>query len=437
MTGGGRSTLRQAHWGLADQALSTGTNFLLSFMVVRSVSAADFGAFSLAYVLFMLAVGAVRATGGDVLTIAHLNEEGGFLPATRHNATHALGLGALFGAGGLVAATWAGGSLRPTLVVLSFALPLLLLQDALRSTFFALSRPAQATLNDALWTLLQFGALTPVLFLGQHWPVWAFLAAWAGGGSVAALVGLAQARLLPARVAPHRWLVTHRHLAAPLLANFLLSQLPAHLLYVLMPLVADLTELGVVRAAYVFFGPLGVVFGGAAMLALPEAVRSREIPGVRRMAARLSLGLAAVGLAWGALVLLLPDAVGRLLIGDIWDATLLPRLLLAGSLVAQGAYVGAWAALNALRLPTRMMRVWLVAGPFTLLAGLGLSWAFGAPGAAAGFLLGYTLSTVLAWLQVPRVALPDPGTRPADDAGVGVTAPAGSGADATREPGDA
>ena len=59
---------RGAHWGLLDQALSSGTNFAVAFVVVRRVDAAEFGAFSLVSVLYVIAVcGALLASSHRAL----------------------------------------------------------------------------------------------------------------------------------------------------------------------------------------------------------------------------------------------------------------------------------------------------------------------------------------------------------------------------------
>ena len=44
--------IRRLSWGLADQAVSSLTNFAVSMYVIRTLGAAQFGAFSLAYVTY-------------------------------------------------------------------------------------------------------------------------------------------------------------------------------------------------------------------------------------------------------------------------------------------------------------------------------------------------------------------------------------------------
>ena len=60
----GRS-VRSFGWGLADQMLSSVTNFLLGLLVARSVGPGEFGACGLAYATYTLALGAARALASD------------------------------------------------------------------------------------------------------------------------------------------------------------------------------------------------------------------------------------------------------------------------------------------------------------------------------------------------------------------------------------
>ena len=56
-------------WGLADQAMSSLTNFLLSIFVARTLGATQFGAFSLAYVTYGFAINASRGLSIEPLLI--------------------------------------------------------------------------------------------------------------------------------------------------------------------------------------------------------------------------------------------------------------------------------------------------------------------------------------------------------------------------------
>jgi O-antigen/teichoic acid export membrane protein len=398
-----RSISPNAMWGLLDQGLYSGSNLLLTVVVARSVPAAEFGAFSLCYVVYMLSLGLGRVTGSKPYTI----EAAGEAAATarvraRALLGYALGLGAVAAAVSLAVGKVVGSPLSLALIVLAPLLPGLLLQDAVRGLYFASRRARGAFLNDATWTMLQVLALSGLLVTG-HASVGPLLAAWGVPAAVAAAVGVMHLRVLPSRPRLVSWLRPSIGLAAPLAANLVLTAAPSYLAYLAMPAVSSLDQLAVVRGAYVFFGPLNVLFTGAAMVALPAFLHAAPDRPRDRMSMQLSAGLAAFAVAWGALVVFLPDRVGTLVLGTLWDDTATTRLLLAVSLVAEAMLVGPEIVLSSLRLPGRMTSVRLMGALVTLGSSLALATRFGADGLAAGFVIGYSVSAMLATAQVARV----------------------------------
>lgn len=413
----GRSSLGQAHWGLASQGLNTGTNFVLSILVARSATPADFGQFSLVVIVYILAVGTLRTTGNNVLTIGHSTSAETLHRRGRDNVAFAAGLGALVGAGCLLVALAATGPVRPVLFVMGFALPFLLVQDALRGLAFAQTRPAMAATIDGIWVVTQTAGAGALLWWVAEPAMWAFAGCWAAGGAVAALVGLFLARIRPVVHLPYHWLRENRALAGPLFGSYLLTALPLYVTFLALPFVTDLAEIGVLRAAYLFFGPLGTLNAAAYSLTLVDAVRVPSASRRTTLVRRVSLGLTAISIAWGFLIVLLPGDVGRWLIGTNWNGSLEPRLLLAVTLAAEAALVGALAGLAAMRMAPRATRVQMVTAPLTLVLSVALAAPFGAAGAAGGLALGNWICVGIVWARYPAatraaaVARPEPERR--------------------------
>lgn len=395
----GRSNLRQSHWVVISQGLNTGTNFLLSILVARAVDAAEFGVFAVTMVIYMLGVGVVRSSGNDVLSILHARNVDDLPLRARAVVSYAWGLGVVLALPCLGVGLLAGGSIVPY-VVLSASFPLLLVQDALRGLAFAQGQPRRAALNDGLWALVQVGVVL-VLTAGDLPALTATVVAWSAGGVVAAAVALVRFGGLPVRQAPHRWYMTNRKVAAPLLVSHVLTYLPANLTFLLMPAVTEVAELGTLRAAYLFFGPLGILILCLRSVVLPDAARITSPTLVRRFVIRVTCALCVVAAVWGAVIVVLPNGIGMWILGQNWDGTFFPRLFLAISLVAEAVMVGAVAALGTFRLASRVVRVQIVAAPLILALVLVLARTHGASGAAAGFAGGYWASAVFAWLQVP------------------------------------
>jgi hypothetical protein len=55
-----RHVVRPAGWGVADQALSSLTNFVVGIYIARSLDTKEFGAFSLAFATYVIALNASR-----------------------------------------------------------------------------------------------------------------------------------------------------------------------------------------------------------------------------------------------------------------------------------------------------------------------------------------------------------------------------------------
>lgn len=113
-----------------------------------------------------------------------------------------------------------------------------------------------------------------------------------------------------------------------------------------------------------------------------------------RTAWTLSAFVALAGLGWGGLMLALPDAAGRALLGDTWTAT---QDVLLASIVFQAASalsIGPAGMLYALGQARVTFLVHTVLAPLILVGGLAGVALARAPGAAWGFALA-------AWAVVP------------------------------------
>jgi hypothetical protein len=388
-------------WGVVDQALSSGTNVVVAFLVVRMVPAVEFGAFSLMVVVYVLAAGVSRSLAGEPLMIRFSGR-----PDDAAAAAGALGFaaaaGLTVGTGCALAAAATSDPLRSCLLVLAAAAPLLVVQDGARMVFFARAEPRRAAANDLAWAVLQVVLVGAVLRAGASTGA-PFVAAWAGAGAGAGAVALVQLRRLPAPARARDWIRAHGRLGAPLLGTYLLTTAVSYVLFALMPLVSDLEQLGRVRAAYLPFGVFGVVLQSAWLVLLPAASRTGDDARLRRLTAGWSAVLAGAALVWAIVVMRAPDALGRRVLGDQWEATWSSRAWFAGALVAYAAGVGPAVGLRALEAAGPLVRIRLVVTPVVIAAGLALAARIGAPGAAAAILAGDVLSTGLAWTVFHRI----------------------------------
>ena len=401
-------------WGLADQAMSSLTNFLLTIYVARTLGAVQFGSFALAYVTYGLAINASRGLSIEPLLIRF---SGTVLPtwrrATARSTGTALLVGLATGACALVAGRLVGGTTGLAFVALGLTLPGLLLQDSWRYSFFALGRGYHAFINDTVWAVVLLPSLV-LLRMSGHANVFWFTLAWGVGAVVGAAIAPLQARVLPDLVGATKWLSKHRDLGPRYLVELAGGNSTDTLRSFIVSSILGLAAVGYIQAANTLMGPFKIIIAGIGLITLPEAAKlrrrsSRHLP---LFCAAVSIGFTLLALVWGVVLLVaLPRGLGHVMLGRLWRPTyplVLPATVsIMGACLSNGAYVG----LHALGAARRSLRVVLLTAALivafalvgALTAGtLGTMWAV-----AAAFWLG----TLLSWWQL-RQALRESGTVP-------------------------
>src|SRR5579872_5971874 len=133
--------MRRLGWGVMDQAVSSLTNFAVVFLMAHSLISTDFGAFSLAYLTYGLALNLSRAVASYPLQVRYSNVD---IPRWRRAVTRssaaALLTGLATGSVALAAGLVMHGGLRAAFIGLGLTLPGLLLQDSWRYAFFVLGK---------------------------------------------------------------------------------------------------------------------------------------------------------------------------------------------------------------------------------------------------------------------------------------------------------
>ena len=311
-------------WGVADQGMSTLTNFALSILVARTLGAAQFGAFSLAYVTYGFAINASRGLSIEPLLIRFSGTDlRTWRRATAGSTGTALVVGLATGTCALTAGALVGGTTGLAFLALGLTLPGLLLQDSWRYAFFALGRGHHAFINDTIWAAIQIPALL-LLKLSGHATVFWFVLAWGVSAAIGAAVGSLQARVVPDPVGATQWLVRHRDLGPRYLAENTGGNAADTLRGYGVSYILGLAAVGYVQAAGVLMGPFKILFFGMGMITIPEAARilrrsPRHLP---LYCVGVSTGLTVLALVWGVVLLVaLPHGLGHLMLGSLWRPT--------------------------------------------------------------------------------------------------------------------
>jgi O-antigen/teichoic acid export membrane protein len=409
---------RSLGWGVADQAVSSLTNFAMVLYVAHTVRAAQFGAFSLAYVTYSFALSASRGASSEPLIVRF---SGADLPTWRLATANCTGtaavIGLVTGAGVVGVAILLSGAARFAFLALGLTLPALLLQDSWRFAFFAAGRGGQAFLNDLIWALALLPALKLLHAVGTDNVFW-FVFAWGAAAGVAAAAGLLQARVAPKLSGSWVWFSHHRDLGFRYVAENTSNGLASQLRTSGLGVIAGLAAVGYVQAAATLLGPVMVVFMGVAIIGIPYAARILRGSPQRLLIFCLlvSGGLVLTAAAWGAVLLFaLPRGLGTLLIGPIWRPAYPLVVPYTFALIGICGWCGPQVGLHALGAARRSMRAMVLASVASLAGGLAGAFKGGALGSVYGFAVAALLGALLWWWELRGAVRESDTLAPTDD----------------------
>lgn len=401
-----RAAFERFGWGVADQALSSLTNLALGVMVARSVSTRDFGAFSIAFLIYMSALGLSRALASNPLVVRFSTgsiEE--WRAAARSAGGAAVALGVAVGLGCIGVGLLLEGTLGAALPPLGLTLPGLLLQDTWRFAFFARSTGKAAFLNDLAWAAVLFPGLGALIAFGHSTVGWIVLV-WGGAAIVAALLGVLQAGTVPDPRAVWSWWRTHSDLSVRYAGEFAVASGANQSALYGIGAISGLASVGAIRGTALLLGPMNVLFAGLTLTAVPHGARVllHSTQRLYRTSVYLSAGIATIAALWGGVLLLIPSSAGRALLYETWAPARELVLALTIMTVGRGMTLGAIVGLRALAEPKRSLRARSISSAAVLVGGIvGVAIA-DAEGAAWGFAIS-TLPEVIVWWGEFRSAI--------------------------------
>lgn len=405
--GTARRALGAKGLAVADQAVSSLGNVVLTVIVARSVSPTAFGEYALLLTGYQLLVAGAQAVVGEPLLVTYRRKTGR-APDTMIPA--ALGVALAIGLLGLAAALAASLAfqLGPALWCLGLLMPGLLVQDAQRYVAFARLRPGHALLSDLSWTALQL-LLTGLLLGAGVKDVWALVLAWGGPASVAAIGVAILTRTRPALTEGPRWIRSTRHLSGRFAVESAASTGAYQLVVVIATATAGIVVAGQLRLVQALFGPLHVLVTGVRAVSLPEVVeRIHRGQSCRSIVSGTAAALGAAAAAWTAILLLVPQDLGAAAFGAAWGGLGSVILLFGLQKVAESVGTGPYLVHRARQLASWTLRVRLAATAVMTGGAVVLAPRWGAAGAGAALLLGSTLAVCCWWARYARDARATP-----------------------------
>jgi O-antigen/teichoic acid export membrane protein len=390
-------------WGLADQAVSSLTNFAVSLYIARTLGAVQFGAFSLAYVTYSFVLNASRGLATDPLTVRFSGVD---TPAWKRAVSASTGtatsVGLIASVGMLTAGLLLTGTAASAFIAMGLTMPGLMLQDSWRYAFFAHGKGHQAFLNDLIWAIALAPALIALKITGHQTIFW-FVLAWGASATIAAIIGPLQARIIPRITHARRWITTHKDLAIRYMVEESFNSFSGQVRAYGLAIFATLAAVGAVQAASTLMGPLFVIMGGISLVTVPEAARVlRHSPRhLRLFCVLLAIGLSIGACAWGGILYAaLPRGLGQWLLHSIWRPTYPLVLPLTAAVIGACVTAGAIAGLRALGSSRRSLRAEVITSALYIVFTLAGAAEWGAIGAVGGGAVATLIGAAIWWFQL-------------------------------------
>jgi O-antigen/teichoic acid export membrane protein len=414
---GGKAVSRIG-WGLADQAVSSLTNFAVSFYLAHTLVAAQFGAFSITYATYGFALTTARGLTTDPLVVRYSGvEERRWRRATSWASGTAIVLGMVTGTIVLVLGIFIGGTVGAGFFALGLTLPGLVLQDCWRFCFFAAGRGGHAFLNDSIWGVTLVPGILILRFTGHTSVFWVVLI-WGLTACIAAAFGPVQAKTIPNVMRMWTWLYLHRDLGPRYTAEGALGSGANQVKVSATSGLVGLAAAGWLQAGATIFGPMNVLFGALGLITIPEGARMlRRSPSlIIWFCIVVAGGVSAIAAVWGLTLLIgLPLGLGAIMLGPIWHPTYPLVLPLTIALLGTTTSLGPTAMLHALGAARRSLRLVILQVIVSVVFAVVGAAAFGAPGVAWGSAASAWVASITGWWQLGvalRLAeLPQAGVR--------------------------
>jgi len=387
--------------GAVDQVFSSLSNGLILFAIAVVSTPEDFGVLSLLLMLLTAAVGCMRGALGTPLL---LNAARGTEQIRREGSyavTAALAVSPI-----LVGAMWLlleGRELgNPSIVIVAIATPVVMVQDVLRYVVISEGRPHIAAIWDGFWFLGSVALLVSTWGGVRFVDVDVLIAGWSVLASVA-LLGLAvDLHLLPRFRGFFRWLAAGWQHRLRYGADAGLEQGGLFLALALVTGLVGAVATAALRGAMALLAPVGIVTTALPLVVIPESARrSATRKQVWRGLTKITVIASVITLMAGLAFYLLPESIGKLLLGDTFPLT--QQIIL---IVTLQYVIGLWGASQRVHLATFNRSAAMLTLKVTyVILGVGFFVGGGvlfnsATGAAVGIAIAATLTTTvsLAWL---------------------------------------
>jgi O-antigen/teichoic acid export membrane protein len=404
--------------GLAilDQGVFAGSNFVISILLARWMSAEQYGSYAVAFAVFLFVVNFHQALLLEPMLVfgssIYRNCLRRYVKALLLiHVGMSLAIVLLIGVSAGVAFKLGEGNGFPgALVGVAFAAPSVLLFTLIKRTFYLKLSPAPSAAAAVLYCALTMGGLTVVYKYGLLSPLSAL--ALMGIGSLAAsavLLAYLALRLPTSQESPGIREIWGRHWRYgrwALGANAMMW-IPINLFYPLLSRFSGLAQAGELKALMNFAAPMLQTCAALSSLMLPYSARvlaERGGAGVSVVLRRMTL--LCVGCAvpyWVVLYLFRGPAFQLLYHGRYTEVVYLLPVIAIVSLFGS-AFFGPSIVLRSMESPRLVFAAVAISSGIAVVVGVPATWVFGVTGAAWSMALSEALAFVAAVVLLRRQA---------------------------------
>lgn len=383
-------------FAIADQGFISGSNFLLSIFLARWMSADQYGAYALAFSIFVLLSLVYLSVVLEPMAVfgssVYRNGLRRYLKSLLWiHLLLTLAIFLILGVSSGVAALLSSvGGLPGALVGVTLASPCVLLFWLARRSFYLELSPASAALGALVYVLVVLGGLYLIHWSGRLSPFTAFLPISVGALLTTALLFY---RLNPTLRSSHVMVSTgevwrrHWGYGRWALASAVASWIPAYIYYPLLTSFSGMAQSGEFKALMNLVLPMQQMQAALSMLFLPYAARvyaeqGRE--GVSSIAARLTLLSFATALVYWVAIIPAKESVLHILYsGKYLEVAYLVPAIAIGSLL-WSAVCGSSIVLRAMESPASVFVAFVASSVVSLAIGIPATRTCGIVGAVWG-----------------------------------------------------
>jgi len=386
-------------WAVMDQGLFAVSNFTLNVLLARWLAPTDYGAFSVAYTIFLLLGTFHTAILTEPMLVfgpgKYKERLGAYLAVLlRGHWLFGVLVGILFAVTGLALWRFGHSPLTPAIFGLAVASPFILFQWLMRRACYVNLQPRLAAFAGAIYMALMAAGVFGLYRFGWLGAATG-LVVMAGASLVSGLWLAWQLRVdrnVEGGELAREAISNHWRYGRWAVGTAALMWFPGNSFLLFLPNWWGLEASAAYRAMLNLLLPVMNFTTALGVLLLPSLVRLRESPSFRPTVFRLILLFLLAPSAYWVLLAFLGEPIIQLLYGGkyggyshlLWLASLIPLLAAVSNVCG--------AALRALELPNQVFLTYVCSTGVAVTLGLRLVRLWGVEGAFVGWLLAYTVT---------------------------------------------